>query len=264
MTEETLAGPAPTVRDRPAPELTGLGFDPVLSELMREGPVTRIRLPHGEGWAWLVTRYEDVRAVVDELLRAGPPADLTVHAWTRQILSAAHGKQAGEQAEDEMYGYFADLIGVRLDGAAEDVASLLGGAVGRGEVTLEEAVGLAVLLQLGGEAVTDSGGQLLCLLMTRPDLVERLRAEPEIRPRAVDELLRYVPHRDAVGLCAHPAFGFGPHHCPGGMPARPESELLADVLLDRVPGMRLAVAPDEVPFRRGASIRGPETLPVTW
>ncbi|MGW4734018.1 hypothetical protein ACWEQC_33455 [Streptomyces shenzhenensis] len=241
MTEETLAGPAPTVRNRPAPELTGLGFDPVLSELMREGPVTRIRLPHGEGWAWLVTRYEDVRAVADELLRAGPPADLTVHAWTRQILSAAHGKQAGEQAEDEMYGYFADLIGVRLDGAAEDVASML-----------------------GGEAVTDSGGQLLCLLMTRPDLVERLLAEPEIRPRAVDELLRYVPHRDAVGLCAHPAFGFGPHHCPGGMPARPESELLADVLLDRVPGMRLAVAPDEVPFRRGASIRGPETLPVTW
>ncbi|MFJ5839044.1 cytochrome P450 [Streptomyces shenzhenensis] len=404
MTEETLAGPAPTVRNRPAPEPTGPDFDPVLSELMREGPVTRIRLPRGEGWAWLVTRYEDVRTVaddprfgreavmdhqvtppaphfipsrgtvgfldppdhtrlrrsvaaaftakgvarvrdkaratldelVDELLRAGPPADLItavlspfpvavicelmgvpvadrhdMHTWTQQILSSTHGKEVSEQAKDEMYGYFADLVGVRLHSAAEDVASLLGGAVGRGEVTLEEAVGLAVLLQLGGEAVTESSGQLLRLLMTRPDLVERLRAEPEIRPRAIEELLRYIPHRCAVGLCrialedvelsgvriragdpvhvsypaanrdpdvfpdpetidldrspdAHLAFGFGPHHCPGGMPARLESELLVDVLLDRVPGMRLAAAPDEVPFRRGASIRGPETLPVTW
>lgn len=404
MAEETLAGSVPTVRDRTAPGPTGAAPGPALDELMREGPVTRIRLPGGAGWAWLVTRYEDVRAVaddprfgreavmdqqgtrpaphavpsrdtvafrdppghtrlrravaaaftakgvlrvrdkaralldelVDDLLRAGPPADLTatvlgpfptavicelmgvpgadrqdMHTWTRQIHSCAQGEQDGERAEDEMYGYFADLIGVRLDSACEDVASLLGGAVGRGEVSLEEAVGLAVLLQIGGEAVTHHSGRMFHLLMTRPDLLERLRAEPEIRPRAVEELLRCIPHRNAVGLPRialedveisgvriragdrvhvsyqaanrdpdvfpdpgtvdfdrdpddHVAFGFGPHHCPGGMLARLESELLLDTLLDRVPGMRLAVPPDEVPFRSGAVVRGPETLPVTW
>ncbi|MEU0333535.1 cytochrome P450 [Streptomyces sp. NPDC006193] len=404
MTEKTLTATPPPVRRWPALDLAGTDFDPVLAELMREGPVSRIQLPNGEGWAWLVTRYEDVRAVandprfsreavmntpvtrlaphfipdrgavgfldppdhtrlrrsvaaaftargvervrakargmldalVGDLLAAGPPADLTravlspfpiavicelmgvpagdrhaMHTWTQVILSSAHGKEASEKAKREMSAYFSDLIGRLADSAGEDVTSLLGTAVGRGEVTPEEAVGLAVLLQIGGEAVTNNSGQMFYLLLTRPDLMERLRAEPGIRPRAIDELLRYIPHRNAVGLSRialedvqlqgvriragdpvyvsylaanrdpdvfpdpetidfsrspnpHVAFGFGPHYCPGGMLARLEEELLTDALLDRVPGLRLAVPPDEVPFRKGALIRGPESLPVTW
>ncbi|GGW44233.1 biflaviolin synthase CYP158A2 [Streptomyces lucensis JCM 4490] len=402
--ETTLTGTPPPVRRWPAADLSGTDFDPVLTELMEEGPVTRIQLPNGEGWAWLVTRYDDVRMVtndarfsreavmdkpvtrlaphfipdrgavgfldppdhtrlrrsvaaaftakgvervrdrargmldelVGELLRGGPPADLTaavlspfpiavicelmgvpaadrheMHTWTQVILSSAHGKEVSERAKREMSAYFSDLVGLRENSTGEDVTSLLGAAVGRGEVTLEEAVGLAVLLQIGGEAVTNNSGQMFYLLLTRPDLAERLRAEPEIRPRAIDELLRYIPHRNAVGLSRiamedveiggvriragdpvyvsylaanrdpdvfpapetidfardpnpHVAFGFGPHYCPGGMLARLESQLLVDALLDRVPGLKLAVAPDQVPFRKGALIRGPEALPVTW
>lgn len=414
MTEETITDTTlPPVRHWPARDLTGVDFDPVLTELMREGPVTRIQLPNGEGWAWLVTRHDDVRTVtndprfgreavmdqpvtrlaphfipqrgavgfldppdhtrlrrsvaaaftargvervrersralledlVDELLQDGPPADLTatvlspfpiavicelmgvpaadrhaMHVWTQLILSSTHGADVSERAKHEMGAYFGDLIGRRADSGADgsadadgaqDVTSLLGAAVAREDVTLEEAVGLAVLLQIGGEAVTNNSGQMFYLLLTRPDLVERLRTEPEIRPRAIDELLRFIPHRNAVGLSRialedveirgvtihegdpvyvsylaanrdpevfpdpetidfgresnpHVAFGFGPHYCPGGMLARLESELLIDVLLDRVPGLRLAVPPHEVPFRKGALIRGPEALPVTW
>ncbi|MFE1881703.1 cytochrome P450 [Streptomyces diastatochromogenes] len=404
MSEEALTETLPPIRHWPAVDPTGTDFDPVLADLMREGPVTRVQLANGEGWAWLVTRYDDVRRVtndprfsreavmgrqvtrlaphytpdrgavgvldppehtrlrrsvaaaftakgvervrerargmldelVDELLQDGPPADLTatilgpfpiavicelmgvpaadrhaMHTWTQLILSSAHGKEAGEKAEREMSAYFSDLVGLREGSTAEDVTSLLGAAVGRGEVTLEEAVGLAVLLQVGGEAVTNNSGQLFYLLLTRPDLVERLRSDRAIRPRAIDELLRYIPHRNAVGLSRialedveiggvriragdpvhvsylaanrdpdvfpdpetidfsrspnpHVAFGFGPHHCPGGMLARLESELLVDALLDRVPSLRLAVPPGQVPFRKGASIRGPAALPVTW
>ncbi|UFR07567.1 cytochrome P450 [Streptomyces sp. Go40/10] len=404
MEEATLTGPLPPVRHWPALDLPGTEFDPVLAELMAEGPVTRVQLPNGEGWAWLVTRYEDVRRVVndprfsraavmgrpvtrlaphfipergavgfldppehtrlrssvaaaftakgvervragargmldelvDDLLRAGPPADLTsavlgpfpiavicelmgvpardrhaMHAWTQLILSSAHGREVSERAKREMGAYFSDLIGLRENSTGEDVTSLLGAAVGRSEVTLEEAVGLAVLLQIGGEAVTNNSGQMFHLLLTRPELVRRLRAEPGIRRRAIEELLRWIPHRNAVGLCRiareeteiggvriragdavyvsylaanrdpdvfpdpetidfsrspnpHVAFGFGPHYCPGGMLARLEEELLMDALLDRVPGLRLAVPPDQVPFHRGALIRGPKSLPVTW
>ncbi|GAB1334289.1 cytochrome P450 [Streptomyces sp. E-15] len=404
MTAETLAETLPPVRHWPALDLPGTDFDPVLADLMAEGPVTRVQLPNGEGWAWLVTRYEDVRRVandprfsreavmdrqvtrlaphfipapgavgfldppdhtrlrravaaaftakgvervrdkartlldelVDDLLRGGPPADLTaavlgpfpiavicelmgvpagdrhsLHAWTELILSSSHGKEPSERAKREMAAYFSDLVGARRNSTGEEVTSLLGAAVGRGEITLEEAVGLAVLLQIGGEAVTANSGQMFYLLLTRPGLVERLRAEPGIRPRAIDELLRYIPHRNAVGLSRialedvdirgvrvragdpvyvsylaanrdpdvfpapetidfsrspnpHAAFGFGPHYCPGGMLARLEEELLTDTLLDRVPGLRLAVPPDQVPFRKGALIRGPQALPVTW
>jgi biflaviolin synthase len=234
-----------------------------------------------------------------------------MHTWTQLILSSTHGAKVSEQAKDEMGAYFGDLIGLRESSDGEDVASLLGAAVGREEMTLEEAVGLAVLLQIGGEAVTNNSGQMFYLLLTRPDLVERLRAEPELRPQAIDELLRYIPHRNAVGLSRiamedveirgvrmragdpvyvsylaanrdpdvfpdpdridfsrspnpHVSFGFGPHFCPGNMLARLESELLVDALLDRLPGLRLAVPADEVPFKKGALIRGPEALPVTW
>ncbi|KPI08716.1 cytochrome P450 [Actinobacteria bacterium OK074] len=400
--EDTAA--LPPVRQWPALDLTGVDFDPVLAELMREGPLTRIQLPNGEGWAWLVTRHDDVRLVandarfsraevmgrqvtrlaphfipqpgaigfldppdhtrlrrsvaaaftargvervrersrrmldelVDELIQDGPPADLTatvlspfpiavicelmgvpaadrqgMHTWTQLILSSSHGAHVSERAKDEMSAYFAGLIGEHRDGTGEDVASLLGTAVAREEVTLEEAVGLAVLVQIGGEAVTNNSGQLFYILLSRPDLADRLRTEPEIRPQAIDELLRFIPHRSAVGLSRiatedveirgvriragdavyvsylaanrdpdvfpdpdtidflrnpnpHVAFGFGPHYCVGGMLARLESELLVDTFLDRFPGLRLAVPPEQVPFRKGALIRGPEALPVTW
>ncbi|MFI1755430.1 cytochrome P450 [Streptomyces sp. NPDC020571] len=404
MSEETMSQTVPPVREWPAVDLPGSDFDPVLTELMREGPVTRISLPNGEGWAWLVTRHDDVRLVtndprfgreavmdrqvtrlaphfipargavgfldppdhtrlrrsvaaaftargvervrersrgmldelVDAMLRAGPPADLTeavlgpfpiavicelmgvpatdrhaMHTWTQLILSSSHGAEVSERAKNEMNAYFSDLIGLRSDSTGEDVTSLLGAAVGRDEITLTEAVGLAVLLQIGGEAVTNNSGQMFHLLLTRPELAERLRSEPALRPRAIDELLRWIPHRNAVGLSRialedveikgvriragdavhvsylaanrdpevfpdpdtidfdrspnpHVSFGFGPHYCPGGMLARLESELLVDAVLDRVPGLKLAVAPEDVPFKKGALIRGPEALPVTW
>ncbi|MFJ4468605.1 cytochrome P450 [Streptomyces sp. NPDC089424] len=404
MSQETITGTAPPVRQWPATDPAGVEFDPVLRALMDEGPVTRVRLPNGEDWAWLVTRHDDVRtvtndprfsraAVVDRqvtrlaphfvptrdavglldppdhtrlrrsvacaftargverlrersrrmlddlvggLLASGPPADLTaavlspfpvavicelmgvpaadrhrMRDWTRLILSATHGADVSERAKDEMGDYFADLVGLRENSTGEDVTSLLGAALGRGEITLEEAVGLAVLIQIGGEAVTGNSGQMFYVLLTRPDLAERLRTEPGIRARAVDELLRWIPHRNAVGLSRialedveiggrligagdavyvsylaanrdpdvfpdpgtidftrepnpHLAFGFGPHYCVGGMLAKLESELLVDALFDRVPGLRLAVPPEEVPFRKGTLIRGPLALPVTW
>ncbi|UKY48234.1 cytochrome P450 [Streptomyces inhibens] len=43
-----------------------LEFDPTLKRLLTDEPVARIRLPHGEGEAWLVTRYDDVRTVTTD------------------------------------------------------------------------------------------------------------------------------------------------------------------------------------------------------
>ncbi|WP_244204589.1 hypothetical protein [Streptomyces africanus] len=219
--------------------------------------------------------------LVDEMLQDGPPADLTeavlspfsiavtcelmgvppadrqgVHTWTRLILSASPGAEVSEKAKKEMSAYFSELIGLREGSTGEDITSLLSAAVGRGDSTPEEAVGLAVLLQIGGEAVTDISSRMFHVLLTRPGLAERLRAEPEIRPRTIDELLRRLSHRDPDSA---PDPGFGPHHRPGGTLAGLESELLVDALLDGVPGLRLAVPAEEV-----ASEEGVLPLPVTW
>jgi biflaviolin synthase len=407
MTEETttLAEQAPPpVREWPPLDLAGTEFDPVLAELMREGPLSRIRLPHGEGWAWLATRYADVRAItndprfsreevthrqvtrlaphfkprpgslafadqpdhnrlrkvvagaftvaatkrlrpraqemldglVDGLVQDGPPADLVervlepfpisvvsevmgvpaadreqVHAWTRRIISTSGGAEAAEKAKNGLYGWITETVRARALSSGDDVYSLLGAAVRRGEISETEAVGLAGPLQIGGEAVTHNCGQMLYLLLTRPELMDRMRHQPEARGTALDELLRHIPHRTSVGLARialedvdlhgcgiragdavyvsylaanrdpevfpdpdridpdrepnpHLAFGNGPHYCTGAVLARLQTELLVDTLLDRLPGLRLAVAADEVVWRRKTMIRGPQTLPVTW
>ncbi|MCL7367026.1 cytochrome P450 [Streptomyces ardesiacus] len=296
MTQETttLTGQSPpSVRDWPALDLDGPEFDPVLAALMREGPLTRVRLPHGEGWAWLATRYDDVRAItndprfgraevtrrqvtrlaphfkprpgslafadqpdhnrlrravagaftvgatkrlrpraqeildglVDGMLAEGPPADLVervlepfpiavvsevmgvpaadrerVHSWTRQIISTSGGAEAAERAKQGLYGWITETVRARADGDGDDVYSLLGAAVGRGEVGETEAVGLAGPLQIGGEAVTHNVGQMLYLLLTRPELMTRMRERPGARGTALDELLRWISHRTSVGL----------------------------------------------------------------
>jgi biflaviolin synthase len=407
MTQETttLTGQSPPpVRDWPALDLDGPEFDPVLAELMREGPLTRVRLPHGEGWAWLATRYDDVKAItndprfgraevpkrqitrlaphfkprpgslafadqpdhnrlrravagaftvgaakrlrpraqeildglVDGVLSEGPPADLVervlepfpitvvsevmgvpaadrerVHSWTRQIISTSGGAEAAERAKQGLYGWITETVRARSGSEGTDVYAMLGAAVGRGEVGETEAVGLAGPLQIGGEAVTHNVGQMLYLLLTRPELMARMRERPEARGTALDELLRWISHRTSVGLARialedvevrgtriaagdpvyvsylaanrdpdvfpdpdridldrdpnpHLAYGNGHHFCTGAVLARMQTELLVDTLLDRLPGLRLAVPADQVAWRRKTMIRGPRTLPCTW
>jgi biflaviolin synthase len=407
MTQETttLTGQSPPpVRDWPALDLDGPEFDPVLADLMREGPLTRVRLPHGEGWAWLATRYDDVKAItndprfgraevtqrqitrlaphfkprpgslafadqpdhnrlrravagaftvgatkrlrpraqeildglVDGILAEGPPADLVervlepfpiavvsevmgvpaadrerVHSWTRQIISTSGGAEAAERAKQGLYGWITETVRARAGSEGGDVYSMLGAAVGRGEVGETEAVGLAGPLQIGGEAVTHNVGQMLYLLLTRPELMTRMRERPEARGTALDELLRWISHRTSVGLARialedvevhgtriaagepvyvsylaanrdpdvfpdpdridldrdpnpHLAYGNGHHFCTGAVLARMQTELLVDTLLERLPGLRLAVPADQVAWRRKTMIRGPRTLPCTW
>ncbi|WP_351222271.1 cytochrome P450 [Streptomyces sp. NPDC002133] len=403
-TTTKAATPRPPVRYWPAQDLDGVDFDPVLAQLMRDDPLSRVRLPNGEGWAWLATRYDDVRlvtndprfsrkavvehdvtrlaphfipvegavgfedppnhtrlrravagafttrgierlrgraqemldALVDGVLRDGPPADFTerilapfplavvcelmgvpvpdrprMHEWTALILSSSQGVERSERAKTEMCAYFAEMLRQRRDTGGDDVIGLLATAVADGGVTEAEAVGLALLIQIGGEAVTNNTGNMVYILLTRPELQDRLRAEPALRASGIDELLRWIPHRNAVGLARiaredvtvsgqeikegeavhvsylaanrdpdvfpdpdelvlgrspnpHVAFGYGPHYCVGGLLARLETELLVHTVLDRFPELRLAVPEEELRWRPGALIRGPEGLPVIW
>ncbi|MFD7977403.1 cytochrome P450 [Streptomyces sp. NPDC059071] len=398
-------GDEPRVHFWAVPDLTGLDFDPLLARLLHEDPVTRVRLPHGDGHAWLVTRYEDVKfvsvdprfsrqavygrsitrlaphfipmegavgfadppdhtrmrrvvarafsaralsslrdhaqAVMDRLLdrleKHGPPADLMelvnrpfplamvselmgvpegdqplMARWSDTIISAGAGREASEQAKAEMARYFTELIG-RSHGTGEEfLAAVLADAIDDDTLDQQEAVGLAVLIQIGGaHAVRNNSANMVFALLTHPEHLARLRAEPALLPQAVDELLRYIPHRNAVGLSRialedvevggvtiprgdpvyvsyltanrdpavfaeperldfdrsynpHVAFGHGPHYCPGSALARIESEILLDTLWTRFPDLRLAVPEEEIRWQRGALIRGPETLPVTW
>ncbi|MEU7015814.1 cytochrome P450 [Streptomyces sp. NPDC046385] len=62
----------------------------------------------------------------------------------------------------------------------------------------------------------------------------------------------------------HVAFGFGIHQCLGQNLARAEMEIALGTLLRRLPGLRLAVPAEEIPFKPGDTIQGMLELPVTW
>ncbi|WP_181795553.1 cytochrome P450 [Streptomyces sp. WELS2] len=62
----------------------------------------------------------------------------------------------------------------------------------------------------------------------------------------------------------HVAFGFGIHQCLGQNLARAELEIALGSLFTRLPGLRLAVPAEEIPFKPGDTIQGMLELPVTW
>jgi cytochrome P450 len=66
------------------------------------------------------------------------------------------------------------------------------------------------------------------------------------------------------GARHHIAFGFGAHQCLGQNLARLELQIVFDTLFARVPGLKLAAAADELPYKTDSTIYGLYQLPVTW
>lgn len=62
----------------------------------------------------------------------------------------------------------------------------------------------------------------------------------------------------------HVAFGFGSHQCLGQNLARVEMQVAWPRLFERIPGLRLAIAEDELPFKKNSIVYGLNSLPVTW
>ncbi|WP_030172471.1 cytochrome P450 [Streptomyces sp. NRRL S-813] len=62
----------------------------------------------------------------------------------------------------------------------------------------------------------------------------------------------------------HIAFGFGIHQCLGQNLARTELEIALGSLVRRLPTLRLAAPPEEIPFKPGDTIQGMLELPVSW
>ncbi|WP_369381855.1 cytochrome P450 [Streptomyces sp. cg36] len=410
MSEDVRTGPAPGADAAgahfwPVEHLDALEFDPLLHRLLREEPVARVRMRFGEGTAWLVTRYQDVKevtsdarfsraltvdrpvtgmtphtvapaggigrtdppdhtrlrrllartfnrkrvatlrvaaeAIAEELvggmLAQGPPADLAgrvtgpmpervigallgvpaadlgrLQEWRAVILSSDHTLEEGNAVKGEIAGYFRQLAGHRLEHPGDDLFSELVAARAEGALSGPELISLAVMIVLNAlDQVRNQCSTMVYALLTHPEQLARLREEPELLPTAIEELLRFIPQRNGVGLpriatedvpvgdvvvragdavyvsylaanrdpqvysapdrldlardeSPNLAFGHGAHYCLGASLTRMQCEVILATLLRRAPGLRLAVAPEEVRWRRGSINRGPETLPLAW
>nr|WSX49690.1 cytochrome P450 [Streptomyces sp. NBC_00974] len=63
---------------------------------------------------------------------------------------------------------------------------------------------------------------------------------------------------------AHLAFGAGRHFCPASALGRAHAEIALEVLVERLPELRLAVPAENLVWRTGFIKRLPERLPVAW
>jgi nocardicin N-oxygenase len=278
-----------------------------------------------------------VAELLDDLATHGPPADL-VSTFTRRAPVMVVCEVLGIPYEDrgkfdeypqlimttdsaparlDMVGYLRDLIAERRARPTDEVwSALVHEADSGGRITEDELLALGEnLLSNGYETMANELANFVYALLTHPDQLAWLRADLSRLPKAIEELLRFVPlSAGAPGASGHAriatenielsgvtiaegeavlpsinsanrdeqifaeperldlnrehganvTFGHGPHHCVGAQLARMEFQVTLSGLLLRFPGLRLAVHPDEVPWKSSHIQRGPKELLVAW
>ncbi|MER5731456.1 cytochrome P450 [Streptomyces sp. NPDC002138] len=279
---------------------------------------------------------ETVDRLIDAMIAAGPAAELVsafalpvpsmvicallgvpyadhdfFEAQSRRLLRGANAAEV-EDARDELNRYLGELIDRKRAAPGGDglLDELIEQRLVPGEVDRTELVDLATILLIAGHETTANMISLgTFTLLRHPEQLAELRADPELMPAAVEELLRFLSIADGMLRVAavdidiagvtirkddgvvfstsvinrdeaaypgpdsldwhrsarhHVAFGFGIHQCLGQNLARAEMEIALGALFERLPGLRLAVPAEEIPFKPGDTIQGMLELPVTW
>ncbi|MFJ5772725.1 cytochrome P450 [Streptomyces sp. NPDC093094] len=203
--------------------------------IMGMDPPDHTRLRRLVGKAFTSRRMNQMRAgvetlahrLIDDMAAKGPEADLVedfarllpvtvicdllgvpfedrdvFSTWTEGVTGEATMK--GDvlfEIGDELDKYMADLVAQRRREPTDDLLGALVFARDHGDkLTDTELIALAGagLLTGGVETVASALPSFVFTLLTRPDLLERLRRSPELMPGAVEELLRHVPINTAA------------------------------------------------------------------
>lgn len=119
----------------------------------------------------------------------------------------------------------------------------------------------SVAADVGGHRVALADIEINGVLIRKGDGIVVLGSAANRDGRAFEDPDRLDITRNARH---HLAFGYGLHQCIGQNLARLELEITINLLFERLPGLRLAVPLDELPFKYDAGIYGVYELPVIW
>ncbi len=135
--------------------------------------------------------------VIAEMLGIPTSERAQFRRWSDAIVSPGAAPAAGQlsfmDAQREMAMYFGRLIVERRAEPRDDLISHLISAEIDGQRLSEiELIGFCVLLLVAGNETTTNllGNAILCF-DEQPDVYERLRAQPDRIPDAIEEVLRY-------------------------------------------------------------------------
>jgi cytochrome P450 len=249
--------------------------------------------------------------VISRMLGIPPWREDVFRDWAVGFLEFPRDPEHSRRCAVLINDYLAPIIAERRREPRDDVISALVLADADGHQLDDEEIlaHIRLLFSAGASTTTDALGNLLWALLREPALWEQLRAEPDLRANAIEELLRWetpvavLPRISApqpvefcgvrippstftlfamAGANRDPAvfedaarfdihrdssrkllsFGPGPRLCPGMHLARRQLRVALDVLLERLPELRLADPAGAEP--RGALLRGPARLDASW
>jgi cytochrome P450 len=177
------------------PEFTRRRAEETRSEIEREAGELVDRMLAAGNSADLVRDYALAlpSAMICDLLGIPVPQRDTFRAGVTALFSTPYLSAEFGAAFDEMARYVGELVAAKMTGPADDlIGRLITGPMAAGELTHEELAGMATVLLAGGYESTANMISLGVLHLIRtPELVERLRGQPDRYPDVVDELLRY-------------------------------------------------------------------------
>jgi cytochrome P450 len=218
-----------------APDAPKLGpFSPSPQTMLGMDPPDHTRLRRMVSRAFTRTRLEDLRPIMRAeahrlitamLDREGPVDLLTdfalpysttgifellgipradsgpLHVWT-PVLFNSRSSDGGDPFE-KLLGYLREVI---ADARGEEfprgvIGALLTAHDEEGRLTEDELIHMVLLLVTAGHRSTANAvTTILFHLLTRPGLADRLRAEPELIPAGIEEILRYNPYNSLGAL----------------------------------------------------------------
>ncbi|KNB54305.1 cytochrome P450 [Streptomyces caatingaensis] len=218
----------------------------------------------------LARNWEEIRLYMEEHMAARRPGEPRGLADRLADLNERHQGLTVRQLSNILavlfvsgYEDFASFLGVAAFNLLQrpDVMSAVRARPETMPQCVEELLRCSVVLgnaipryvtrdaELGGASVKEGDLVLLSLDAVNFD------------PAAFDDPESFDPSRSPN---PHLRFGYGRHHCPGAHLVRRQSDTAFRVLLERLPGIRLAVPPEEVPWHPNRMAIMAARVPVMW
>jgi cytochrome P450 len=133
--------------------------------------------------------------VICELLGVPPSDRHTFQAWSDQALGDMYADPAQMRAAFEsIAGYLAGQLAVKRAAPSDDLMSALITARDEGDrLSEQELVTMCVSILVGGyETTANQINMILLTLLHFPEEFDRIRANPDTIPNAIEELMRFV------------------------------------------------------------------------
>jgi cytochrome P450 len=151
------------------------------------------------------------------------------------------------QAQERLHAYFTGLVAAKRREPGEDlVSALISSRDGDGRLSEAELVSSCFLLLFAGyQTTSDFLGNAVVALLTHPEELAELRADPDLLPDAVEELLRFD------GSVPVSSFRFATEDLEIGGVQVPAGSIVTIVLSSANHDPELVADPDDLRLRRG-------------